>query len=259
MTRSTRGFSSVELLVAMAVMTTCMAALLSLVGMAQSIARLQPEAADQQQRARLARQAIADALARAGAGLDRGSLAGPLAAYFPPVSRSAEGGLTIWSVTGPQSQAALAQPLGTSATTADVAVEPFCAAGESTCAFAPDTSAIVFDAGGCHEVLRIDDVLPSVLVLRPAIRGCAFGAGAPIAAGEVRTFFVDPSTRQLLRRDEATGSIQPVVDNVAAMDLVIDDGGRHVRVSLRFVSLVARVPDFTFAFDTAPPNLQGPR
>ena len=62
------GFSVIELLVAMAVMTTCMAAMLSLVVTGQSIARRQPEAADQQQRARAARQTIGNALARAGAG-----------------------------------------------------------------------------------------------------------------------------------------------------------------------------------------------
>ena len=259
MTRAVRGFSIVELLIAMAVMTTCMAAMLSLVGMAQSIARLQPEAADQQQRARSARQAIADALARAGAGLDRGALAGPLGSHFPPVTRSPEGGLTVWSVTAAASQATLAQPLGAGATTADVGAGSACPAGQSACAFSADTSAIVFDATGCHEVVRIDDVLPSVLVLRPSTRACAFAAGTAIAAGEVRTFFVDPATKQLMRRDIATGSVQPVVDGVASMDAVVTDGGRHVRVTLRFVSAVAQVPDFVYAFDAAPPNLQGPQ
>ena len=259
MNASARGFSVVELLIAMAVMTTCMAAMLSLVGTGQSIARVQPEAADQQQRARLTRQAIGDALAGAGAGLDRGPLAGPLGAYFVPVSRSAEGGLTVWSITGASAQGTLSLPLGASATAADIAPEATCPPGQPACAFSAGTSAIVFDASGCHEVVRIDDVLPSVLVLRPSVRACAFGAGAAIAAGEVRTYFVDPATKQLLRRDAATGTTLPVTDNVASMDVAVNDVGRHVRVGLRFVSPVARVPDFVFGFDSAPPNLQGLR
>jgi Tfp pilus assembly protein PilV len=259
MKRSAHGFSVVELLVAMAVMTTCLTAMLSLVVTGQSIARLQPEAADQQQRARTARQAIGDALARAGAGLDRGPRAGPLDSFFAPVARSIEGGLTVWSVTGATAQGTLALPLGPVSTTADIVAEATCPAGQSACAFSADTSAIVFDSTGCHEAVRIDDVLPSVLVLRPATRACAFGGGAAIAAGEARTYFVDTSAKQLLRRDEATGTTLPLVDNVAAMDVEVTDGGRQVRVSLRFVSLVAQVPDFVLTFAAAPPNLHGPR
>ena len=107
-------------------------------------------------------------------------------------------------------------------------------------------------------MVRIDDVLPSVLVLRPAVRACAFAAGAPIAEGEVRTFFVDGPARQLLRRDESTGSTQPVLDNVAAMDVWIAGGGR-VRVTLRVASILLQVPDFVLALDMSAPNLRDAR
>jgi len=77
------GFTLVELLIATAIMTTVSGAFVSLILSAQSIARTQPEAADQQQRARMAVQALAADVARAGGGLDRGANAGPLAASNP--------------------------------------------------------------------------------------------------------------------------------------------------------------------------------
>ena len=53
------GFSLVEVLVAMAIGTAAAGALVSLVVAGQSIARLQPEAADLQQRARIATHVLA--------------------------------------------------------------------------------------------------------------------------------------------------------------------------------------------------------
>lgn len=256
---SNRGFSIVELLIAMAVMTTCMGTMLALVVAAQGIATVQPEVADQQQRARSARQTFADALGRAGAGLDHGPLAGPLSAYFVPVVRSPEGGLTVWSITSATAQAETAQPLAPSGTTVDITTSALCPAAQSTCAFTASTTAIVFNESGCHEAVRIDDVLPAVLVLRPAIRGCAFGAGASVAEGAARTYFVDAATRQLLRRDDATGSILPVIDNVTSMEVELQDGGGRVRVTLRFASALLRVPEFVLVVDVAPPNLREAR
>ena len=246
MTRDRRGFTIVELLVAMAVMTTAAGVLLSLIVAGQRLARIQPEAADQQQRARIAIETIGSELARAGAGFDRGPLAGPLSRYFAPVVPAADGGFTVWYVSPRGGQALLARALPETAT--DAIVD---AAGFST-----GTTAILIDGGGCHDVARIDDVAPSALVLRAATRRCAAAAGAWIGEGEVRTYLVDRSTRQLLRRDEATGSSLPVLDNLAAMTTEWSADGRRVRVTLRFVASVLQVPDLVVAIETAPPNLQ---
>ena len=249
----------VELLVAMGVMSTCMAAMLTLVTTGQAIARAQPEAADQQQRARTARQAIGDALARAGAGLDSGPLAGPLDARFVPVARSAEGGLTTWSVRSASAQGTLAQPFGSIATYAEVQASPACPPGEEACAFAAGANAIVLDQTGCHAVIRIDDVVGSALVARPDVRLCAFAAGAAIAEGEVRTFLVNTAARQLVRRDEATQLTLPIVDNVASMQVDVRSGGQQVRVTLRFTSLLVQVPEFILVIDGSPANLRQAR
>ena len=92
------GFTLIEVLIAMAIMTAAGCAFVSLIVIAQSIARVQPEAADQQQRARMAVQALAADVARAGAGVDRGAQAGPLGRYFSPLQVAADGCLPVWYV-----------------------------------------------------------------------------------------------------------------------------------------------------------------
>lgn len=253
------GFSLVELLLAMAVMVTFSSAVMSLILAGQSIARLQPEAADVQQRARIALQTLGAELALAGAGLDRGPQAGGLAQYFPPIGPSADGGLTVWYISGREAQTTLVAPLAPGATDAPIQSAAPCPPSDPGCSFTPASTAIVFDAHGCRDVLRIDAVTATSLQVRAGSRGCSYAAGAAIAQGEVRTYRVDPGTRQLLRRDEATGLTSPVLDNVTAMAVEYLDGGRHVRVTLRLAAATPNplVPDLEVAYDVRPPNLQG--
>jgi len=251
------GFSMLELLVSMGVMSACAAAILSLVVAGQSIARSQPEAADQQQRARTAVETLAAELSLAGAGMDRGGRAGPLDRYFPPVVPSADGGVTVWYV-APGGQAALLDPLPAAATYVGVDDGGSCPPGVPSCAFSAATTAIVFDGVACHDLLRIDAVTSTGLVLRPAARTCGYGPGASIAEGEVRTYRVDTATRQLLRRDEATGSTLPVLDNVASMGVSWFDSGRRVRLTLRFMpAILVQVPDLVVTLESTPPNQRG--
>jgi hypothetical protein len=254
--RGRGGFSTIEMLVAMAIMTTSAGVMLSLVTAGHAIARTQPERSDQQQRARIAIETLGTELARAGAGLDRGTQAGPLAQYFAPVVVSVDNGLTVWYVADARAQAALAAPFVPGSTDAAIDSGGTCPAAEPACAFEPGTSALVFDTTGCHDVVRIDAVTPASIVPRAATRSCSYPTGAAVAAGEVRTYRVDPVTRQLVRRDEATGGSVPVLDQVAGMSIDVLDGGRRVRLSLRFVSALLQVPEFVIALDVAPPNLR---
>lgn len=254
---SDRGFSLIELLIATAIMTTTAGALLSMVIAGQSIARLQPEAADLQQRARIATEVLATELARAGAGIDAGPWAGSLAERFPPVSPSPGGGVTIWYVAAHVAQATLAAPLAPDAVAAAISIDPSCAA--AGCGFADASTVLLFDAGGCHDVARVETAAASALILRPATRTCAYASGAAIAQGEVRTYGVDAAARRLLRRDEATGLSVPLVDNVAAMTAELLAGGRQVRITLRLVpTLLLQVPDLVVTLEARPPNLQAP-
>lgn len=259
MTRAPHGFSLVELLVAMAVMVTVTGALMSLVLAGESIARAQPEAADLQQRARVALQTLGAELALAGAGLDQGPQAGALAQFFPPIAPSIDGGVTLWYVSSREAQATLGAALAPGETDAAIQNAGNCPASDPACAFTQGTTAIVFDTQGCRDVLRIDAVTSASLRLHALPRGCQYRPGAAIAQAEVRTYRVDAVTRQLLRRDEATGTSLPVLDNVASMSVEYFDAARRVRVTLRFspATPMPAVPDLVIAYDVMPPNLQG--
>lgn len=79
------GFSLVELLVAVAILMSISALLFHFVARGQRLGRSQPDAADLQQRVRVAAGAIQRDLSRAGAGLLHGTGSGPLVDYFAPV------------------------------------------------------------------------------------------------------------------------------------------------------------------------------
>jgi type II secretory pathway pseudopilin PulG len=254
--RDARGFSIVELVIAAAIMSACGGAILSLVIAGQRIARVQPEAADQQQRARMAIETLTSELSRAGAGLDRGARAGPLAAYFTPAETSTDAGLTIWYIAAHGGQAAMGAALAPSATDVLIDSAGACPPAQQACGFTRGNTAIMFDGGGCRDAGRIDDVAASALVLRAAMRTCAYSTGAAIAEGVVRTYRVDPLSRQLLRRDEGTGTTAPVVDNVGSMTIEWLDGARRARITLRVVATLLHFPDLVVAIDAAPPNLQ---
>jgi hypothetical protein len=268
--------SLVEVLLSMALTLSVTGAVLSLVTAGQTIARSQPEIADLQQRARLALHTLGGELRDAGAGLERGVLTGPLVRYFPPITPSADGGVTIWLTTSADAQGAVDTAAAPGAVAIALRDGAGCPPGEGACAFAPDSSAIAFTADGCRTVLRIADVIGATLHLAAPLAGCPLAAGSAIAQGEVRTYRVDPSVRHLIRRDEITGSSAPLLDGVAAMSATYfaDVAGseavagatdadlmrvRRVRIVLRFAAAIPslRIPDLVVAVDVAPRALAG--
>jgi hypothetical protein len=267
--------SLVETLVSMALSVAVSGAVLSLVAAGQTIARTQPEAADLQQRARVARQTLGNELRNAGAGMDRGSLAGPLVRHFPPIVPSADG-VTIWTATSPNAQGTVRTTAAPGATTVALDDAVGCASGAAACAFAPDATAIAFTPSGCRTVMRLAATAGDVLHLAAPLAGCLLDPGSAVAEGTVRTYRVDPIAHQLIRTDEAIGSSAPVLDGIAAMTVAYfadaaglsviggtDDAElrrvRRVRITLRFVASnpLLHVPDLTVAVDAAPPNLEG--
>lgn len=268
--------SLVEILVSMALTVSLTGAVLSLVVAGQTIARTQPEAADLQQRARLALYTLGRDVRGAGAGLDHGDLAGPLARRFPPVAPSADGGITLWTVTNADAQATVESSVALGATMVALRDSSGCQPGQAACAFDAGTSAIAFTADGCRTTLRLAAVAGSTLQLSAPLAECVLAPGSAVAQGEVRTYRVDPVARQLIRRDEITGSTAPVLDGVASMtaEYFADAAGaeavagttdadlmrvRRVRITLRFVSSnpLLRVPDLSVAVDAVPRNLEG--
>ena len=268
--------SLVETILSMALTIALSGTIMSLVLAGQTIARTQPEAADLQQRARIGARTIAAELRDAGAGLERGPLAGPLSRYFPAIAPSADGGVTIWRTTKREAQASPAVLVALGATTVPLQATGACPAGQAACAFGPGATAMAFTSTGCRVPLRIAAVDGDALLLAAPLSGCPLDPSSAIAEGEVRTYRVDTAARQLIRRDEATGPGAPVIDGVAAMEVAyyadtagteliagVEDADlmrvRLVRVTLRFtaVTSLVRVPDLTVSIAVAPRNLDG--
>ena len=248
-----RGFSLVEVVLAMALMVMVGGSFMTLVVAGGSIARAQPEVWDVHQRARIAMQTLAGEFALAGAGPDRGPQRGPLVSSFAPVEIAADGSVTVWYVAARGGQASLASALPAGSHDAALANAGDCPALRPACAFTPGSTAILFRPGGDRAALRIDAVGDVALTFRsgpPSV----YPAGASIAEGEVRTYRVDPIARQLLRRDEAMGTSLPVVDGIAAMTAELREDNAVVRVTLRLAG-IPPASDLVITFDIAMPNL----
>ena len=84
--RSDRGFTLVEMIVAMGIMVTITGVIFSLVDPSRGAYRMQPEVSDLQQRLRVGTQFLADDLIMAGAGSPAGSPhVGTLTNFFAPI------------------------------------------------------------------------------------------------------------------------------------------------------------------------------
>src|SRR5688572_25216012 len=82
---SQAGFTLVEMLAAVAILTSTSALLFCFAGTGQRLARSQPDAADVQQRLRVAVATLQRDLRMAGSGMLHGNAGGPLVNYFPPI------------------------------------------------------------------------------------------------------------------------------------------------------------------------------
>jgi len=267
--------SLIEVLVSMALTLALSGTILSLVGAGQTLARTQPERADLQQRARVALQVLGAELRDAGAGIDGAPASGPLNGLFPPIAPSPGGGITVWRAVGGVAQGTLAIAAAPSATLLTLADSPICAPGQGACGFSAGATVLALAPGGCRAAVRVASAVADMLQLAgPA--GCALDAGAIAVEGVAHTYFLDPATRQLMRRDESSGSVAPVLDGVTAFSIVFfsDAEGaaaiagssdadlihaRRVRLTLRLTpsNPLLRIPDLEMVVDAVPRNLQG--
>ena len=79
------GFTLIEMMVSMAILTVVVAGVFSLLNPARGTFRAQPEVSDMQQRLRVAADSIHKDLVMAGAGMYSGNMIGTLDAYFSPL------------------------------------------------------------------------------------------------------------------------------------------------------------------------------
>jgi prepilin-type N-terminal cleavage/methylation domain-containing protein len=226
------GFTLVEILVSTAIIAVAFAVLLQAAAAGQRTARAQPEAAEEQQRVRVAAGMIGRDLMMAGSGLTHGNPIGSLANYMPGIlpartgSRLADPELTFFSdrisifyvAQGTSAGAALIENMaGPGSAVAIDPNGPGCP-GAGECGFSAGTRAVVFDlaeAGSGFDLFSVtgttaglEHAAPNPPFSRTYLTPSAFVV--PIVQ---RVYYLDPAGRRLMLYDGHV-SDTPLVDNV---------------------------------------------
>jgi hypothetical protein len=233
-----KGFTVVELIVAMAITLTIAAATLSLLGPAHDAFQVQPETADLQQRARVGIDALQRELLMAGAGMYAAGGVGPLHQALAPVmpyrafgsSDPASGvyfrpdAISLLFVPSTASQTRLAAPL--TAGGLDIAIESpaTCPAATASqvCGFAAGDQLLVFDGAGEWSVFTVDRVdggAGMVLKGTPSARRFDVSSNVTEIKAVMYSLKADPPSGafQLVRAD-GFDPAQPVLDHVVKLE-----------------------------------------
>jgi hypothetical protein len=226
------GFTLVEALVATALTMLVICSALALANPGTVMAHAQPEAAEMQQRARVAADTLLRDLLAAGAGLDTGPDAGSLVSFLPPVLPRRLGlsgadasdvvradALTLMWIEPGFAQAAASATIPAAAPSLVINNRPPCAPVDPMCGFREGADAIVFDDQGHFDMFRVGAVAGGTTAeLRRHGTGLGrdYPAGAHVAVAASRVYYFDFAARQL-RVSDGYLSDQPVVDNVVGL------------------------------------------
>jgi prepilin-type N-terminal cleavage/methylation domain-containing protein len=236
---SARGFTLIELLVAMGIMLAVTAAVFAVVNPAQAVFLAQPEAADLQQRLRVAVETLRGDLLTAGAGPTIASPArGPLSRYLAPVMPYRSGDLRADPASGlfhradtisvvyvpPTSAEARIAVARGSGSALDVETAANCgpvAIPDRVCGFQRGMRVLLVEPGGASATATVASVAGSEMQLHGNFPAASYGSGdAVIAEVATHTYYLkaDPRTNtfQLMHYDGHLTDF-PVVDNVVAL------------------------------------------
>jgi prepilin-type N-terminal cleavage/methylation domain-containing protein len=238
--RRDRGFSLIEMLIAMAITLALMAGVFAMVHPAHGAFDPGLELADMQQRVRVATDALARELAMAGAGAYMAGRVGPLIRSFAPVRPFREGvdpagsfrtdAITIIFVPSTAAQTTLAADLGPSETTLQALAQPGCPAGINLCGFAPGMTVVVYDDTGsvdAYTLVAVADAAAQLTLSAPHDSGHPiYRRGSNIVEARVHSYYLKADaasqTFQLRRGDSATNADVPVVDHVVGLTFTYD-------------------------------------
>jgi len=234
------GFSLVELLLAAVVTLVVVGGALALAAPAQRLFQAQPEAADMQQRARVAVDTLRRDLVMAGAGTYAGPALGPLNGLIAPVmpfkafgdSADQPQGLFFRTdaisfiyVPSTPSQTTLSTVLEPGGLDPVVAAAPNCplATSQQVCGFEEGDRALIVDAAGNWDVFGVARVVNGAMTWQHRGQPSAvrYPAGATVALIRAGTYYLKTdtatSTYQLMRHDGWATEL-PVVDDVVGLE-----------------------------------------
>lgn len=245
--RDARGFTILELLIAMGIMVGVTAAIFALVDPSRGTYRTQPEVSDMQQRLRVGANFMMTDLLMAGAGSKRGGKnTGSLMNYFAPVQPIRIGliandqaagvfyrdnAITMYYIPSGGPETTLTAPMPQPSSELDLEMEPSCPPEKPlTCKFAEGQRILIFDDTGAYDDMVVTQVQDGAGNPNEGTDGKLqhnshldgnrlskqYTTGAQLAMVAQRTYYHNVATQQLMyydgwQRDEA------VVDNVVAL------------------------------------------
>jgi len=234
-----KGFTLVELLVAMAITLVVTAAALSIVQPLHDVFQVQPEWSDLHQRTRVGVDALHRDLRMAGAGMYAAGDVGPLHQFLAPVmpyrafggdSDSEEGAffradaISLLFVPSTPAQTTLAMDLPAGGLEIEVVLAGACPAATASqvCGLAAGDEVLVFDRTGTWDVFSIDRAAAGTpLALEGPLPARGFAAGSNVTAVRAVTYALKPDQAAgafQLVRSEGDGPAQPVLDHVVKLE-----------------------------------------
>ena len=229
------GFSLLELTIALGLTLAVMTAIFTMMQTAHGASVVQPEAADMQQRLRVAVDTLTRDLTMAGAGAYVGSHTGPLNGAFAPVlpfRRGAVGSdpagtfksdtITLIHVPTTAAQTMLTADVVPGSATLQVAPRAGCAAGENLCGFSAGMTVLAYDAAGAFQTLTVAAVVdPASQVTTTGSPSTLFRTGTPVVEALVHIYYLKADaaaqTFQLIQYDGTENADVPVLDHVVGL------------------------------------------
>ena len=233
------GVSLLELTIAMALTLAITGSVFAIVRAGWSASAGEPEAADMQQRLRVAAGTITRDLAMAGAGSYLAGHAAPLIYAFPPVLPFRQGAVsddpagtfradavTLLYVPTTSAQTTLRADVAPGALTLPLVPQLNCPAGVSLCGFTAGMTLLVYDETGNYGTFTAASVAESSaeigITSRPTDSSTTtYKAGSKVVEAQLHTYYVkiDAVTlfAQLMHYDGSANSAVPVVDHVVGL------------------------------------------
>jgi prepilin-type N-terminal cleavage/methylation domain-containing protein len=238
--RNERGFTLIEMIVAMALLVTVTGAIFSMLDPSRTAYRVQPEVAELQQRLRVGTQFLVNDLMMAGAGSPAGTPhVGTLTNFFAPIQPYRIGmvdsdtqngvfyrndAITIMFIPPHAAQTTLSEAMPQPSSELKVNVQPNCPVADPLCGFKEGQRIIIFDETGAYDDMTLTEVHGAALHLQhnKSVDGNVLSKAytpannAQIAQISQQTYWFNAATNQLMyydgdQRDEA------VVDQVVEL------------------------------------------
>ena len=220
-----RGFSLLELLMAVAISALCVAIMAAAVPPLQAAFEQTPAVIDMQQRARAAVDTIAQAVrgAERVALLDEDLPSGEFRQLMTVTPRANAGqGIVAYDQISAGGDLFL--------------LAARCPAVTDVCGFVPGSSAVIGDAGGGFDVFTVGSTDAATRSLSPRRRfEQPYAADAAVVEVDAYTFRLDPQPDGsfTLMRESAAGAVQPIVDRISELRFAPAFDGRGVEATVK--------------------------